>query len=90
MSAFNGWDRFEYAHCICYRRQLADGFQIEASGRVQDGHIDVAGYFGGLNGRGTSLHVLAVANPAQLDELKVACTHTFGNLPIVDHDGRPL
>ena len=90
MSTLNGWERYQTPECVAFRRVLSPEYRVEISGIVRGKHIEIGGYFGGLAGRGTSLHVLAMLTPEQLSELKDICVAELGDLPTKSHDGRPV
>ncbi|MBP9750811.1 MAG: hypothetical protein KBC95_03105 [Candidatus Peribacteraceae bacterium] len=89
MSTLNGWERLPTSECVAFRKVMSP-YRLEVSGIVRGKHIEIGGYFGGLAGRGTSLHVLAMLTPEQLAELKDICVAELGDLPTKSHDGRPV
>ncbi len=90
MSMLHGWERLQTPECVAFRKVLSPEYRVEISGIVRDKYIEISGYFGGLAGRGTSLHILAVLRPEEITELEEICLSELGNLPIRDHCGRPI
>lgn len=94
----DGWKRVYAIDGIIFRKKFAP-FRVEVSGMVRLRNVTVSGittsgecieisaYFGGLAGRGTSIHPLALLTPEQIQEFKGMCETELGNKPVMYADG---